>query len=51
MESLEFYGIRCTMILLSHVSYIINKIDKIFVGASSILNDGSLISRVGTGLV
>lgn len=50
-KSLENEGLTCSFILLSHVSYIIKKIDKVFVGASSMLSNGSLISRVGTAFV
>ncbi|CAD8104477.1 unnamed protein product [Paramecium primaurelia] len=44
-------GISCYQILLSHVSYILSKVDKILVGASSMLCNGALVSRVGTALL
>lgn len=37
--------------MLSNSSYFIKKVNKIFVGASTMLSNGSLVSRVGTALV
>lgn len=50
-KTLENEGLECSFILLSHVSYIIKTIDKVFVGANSMLSNGALISRVGTAFV
>ncbi|CAD8123479.1 unnamed protein product [Paramecium sonneborni] len=51
VNRLQQQGISCYQILLSHVSYILSKVDKILVGASSMLCNGALISRVGTALL
>jgi len=44
-------GIKCTFVLLSSLSYIMPSITKVFVGAYTMMANGSLISRVGTALV
>ncbi|CAD8193520.1 unnamed protein product [Paramecium octaurelia] len=51
VNRLQQQGISCYQILLSHVSYILSKVDKILVGASSMLCNGALVSRVGTALL
>ena len=43
--------IPCIYTLLSHVAYIMKMVNKVFVGASAMLNNGCLLSRVGTALV
>ena len=37
--------------VLSHVAYFLKKLTKVFVGASSLLSNGALVSRIGTALV
>lgn len=44
-------GLDCIYTLLSHVSYLIKKTSKVFVGASALLSNGSLVSRIGSALV
>lgn len=51
LKSLTAHGLECIYTLLSHVSYFIKRAKKIFVGASSMLQNGALISRVGTALL
>ncbi|EGR31578.1 hypothetical protein IMG5_106300, partial [Ichthyophthirius multifiliis] len=50
-NNLTKQGIQCIYTLLSNVPYFIKKTSKIFVGASSMLKNGSLVSRVGTALL
>jgi len=44
-------GIECTYVLLSGLSYIMNEVSKVFLGAHALLSNGSFISRVGTAIV
>jgi len=37
--------------VLSHAAYFMKKVTKIFVGASALLSNGALVSRIGTALV
>ena len=44
-------GIDCTYVMLSALSYMMKEVSMVMVGASSILANGSVISRVGTATV
>ena len=37
--------------VLSHATYFMKKVTKIFVGASALLSNGALVSRIGTALL
>ena len=41
-------GIECTYVLFNAVSYIMREVTKVFVGASAMLANGSVVSRTGT---
>ena len=42
-------GIECTYILLNALSYVMmREVTKVFLGASALMSDGSVLSRVGT---
>ena len=51
LKNLVDNDVDCIYTLLQSVSYFLRKIDKVFVGASAFLANGSLISRAGTALV
>jgi translation initiation factor eIF-2B subunit delta len=51
MKVLLEEGVDCIYTLLSHVSYFMKKVNKVFVGASAMLTNGALVSRIGTALV
>ena len=51
MDKLSEEGIETIYTLLSNVPYFIKKASKIFVGASSMMCNGTLVSRVGTALL
>eukprot|EP00467_Chlorarachnion_reptans_P022712 CAMPEP_0114531804 /NCGR_PEP_ID=MMETSP0109-20121206/26269_1 /TAXON_ID=29199 /ORGANISM="Chlorarachnion reptans, Strain CCCM449" /LENGTH=574 /DNA_ID=CAMNT_0001714709 /DNA_START=133 /DNA_END=1857 /DNA_ORIENTATION=- len=44
-------GISCTYCLLNGLSYVMKEVTKVLVGASSILSNGAVLSRVGTATV
>ncbi|KAI3668946.1 hypothetical protein L6452_40163 [Arctium lappa] len=44
-------GISCTYIHLNGVSYIMGQVTRVFLGASSVLANGTVYSRVGTACV
>eukprot|EP01112_Ceratiomyxa_fruticulosa_P006248 TRINITY_DN1703_c0_g1_i1.p1 TRINITY_DN1703_c0_g1~~TRINITY_DN1703_c0_g1_i1.p1 ORF type:complete len:683 (-),score=159.69 TRINITY_DN1703_c0_g1_i1:30-2078(-) len=49
--SLASAGLKCTYTLLSGISYIMKEVNKVIVGAYSLLSNGALVSRVGTAVV
>lgn len=51
LENLSKAGLDCMYTLLTHAAYFIKKVTKVFVGASAMLSNGSLVSRVGTALL
>lgn len=44
-------GINCTYTHINAVSYIMHEVTKVFLGASSVLSNGTVYSRVGTACV
>ncbi|KAK9240724.1 initiation factor 2 subunit family-domain-containing protein [Lipomyces kononenkoae] len=44
-------GIRCEYVLISGLSYVLDDITSVFLGAHAVLSNGQLYSRVGTALV
>lgn len=44
-------GLRCTYTHINAVSYIMHEVTRVFLGASSILSNGTVYSRVGTASV
>nr|CAB3462651.1 unnamed protein product [Digitaria exilis] len=44
-------GISCTYIHINAVSYIMHEVTRVFLGASSVLSNGTVYSRVGTASV
>lgn len=51
LSRLVKYGIKCDYILITALSYIIQQVTKVFVGAHSLLANGTVVSRVGTAVV
>ena len=50
-DRLSKQGIEVNYTLINGVAYFLKKVNKIFVGASSVLCNGALISRVGTAMI
>ncbi|XP_051115247.1 uncharacterized protein LOC127240563 isoform X2 [Andrographis paniculata] len=44
-------GIRCTYTHINAVSYVMHEVTRVFLGASSVLSNGTVYSRVGTACV
>ncbi|KAK2987475.1 hypothetical protein RJ640_012134 [Escallonia rubra] len=44
-------GLRCTYTHINAVSYIMHEVTRVFLGASSVLSNGTVYSRVGTACV
>lgn len=44
-------GLSCTYIHITAISYIMHEVTRIFLGASSVLSNGTVYSRVGTACV
>jgi len=51
LKSLRNAGIECCYILMNSLSYIMKDVTKVFLGASALMSDGSVLSRVGTACV
>jgi len=51
LQELMDAGIDCTYILLNSLSYVMKEVTKVFLGASALMSDGSILSRVGTATV
>ena len=44
-------GISCTYVLLNALTYLMGEVTKVFLGASALMSNGSVLSRVGTACV
>jgi len=51
IKNLMEKNIECIYTMLSYVAYFLKKVNKIFIGASCMLNNGNLVSRIGTAMV
>ncbi len=51
VKRLSHYGIKCIYTLLSGVSFLIHKVTKVFIGASSVLSNGAVVSKMGTSMI
>ncbi|CAL1300004.1 unnamed protein product [Larinioides sclopetarius] len=47
-EKLEKAGLSCTLILDAAVSYVLEKIDLVFLGAEGVAESGGIINKIGT---
>jgi len=51
LKKLVDAGIKCTYILLNGLSFMLHSVTKVIIGASSLLSNGAIMSRVGTAVV
>ena len=51
LDKLMDAGIECTFVLLNSLSYVMKEVTKVFLGASDLMSNGSILSRVGTASV
>ena len=51
MQRLKQAGLHCTYVYLHALSYVMPEVTKLFLGASSMLLNGTLVARAGTALV
>lgn len=51
LEKLMHAGIECSYILLNSLSYVMKEVTKVVLGASALMSDGSILSRVGSASV
>lgn len=51
VKRLSNYGIKCTYTLISGLSFLIQKVSKVFIGASSVLSNGAVVAKMGTALL
>jgi len=51
LERLSLAGVSCTYVMINALSYVMKEVSKVFLGASALLSNGHVISRVGTGAV
>lgn len=51
VKRLSNVGIKITYTLLSGISFLIDKVTKVFIGASSVLSNGAVITKVGTSMM
>jgi len=51
VKRLSNYGVKCIYTLLSGVSFLIHKVTKVFIGASSVLSNGAVVAKMGTSMM
>mmetsp|Transcript_26750 Transcript_26750/g.61516 ORF Transcript_26750/g.61516 Transcript_26750/m.61516 type:complete len:495 (-) Transcript_26750:78-1562(-) len=51
LSKLRGAGIECTYVLLNSLTYVLQDVDKVLLGASALMSDGSIWGRAGTGSV
>ncbi|OUM70132.1 hypothetical protein PIROE2DRAFT_37627 [Piromyces sp. E2] len=51
LKKLVDAGIKCTYILLNGLSFMLHSVTKVIIGASSLLSNGAIMSRVGTAVI
>lgn len=51
VKRLSSYGIKCTYTLISGISFLIHKVTKVFIGASSVLSNGAVVAKIGTSMM
>lgn len=51
LRRLRRSSLDCTYVLLNSVSFVMQEVTKVFLGAASLNSDGSVLSRVGTACV
>lgn len=51
VRRLSAAGIKVTYVLLTGVSFLIDKVTKVFLGASSVLSNGAIVAKVGNSML
>jgi translation initiation factor eIF-2B subunit delta len=51
LKKLREFDIPCTYIYLNCISYVMNQVTKVLLGAAALMSDGSVLGRVGTACV
>lgn len=51
VKRLSNHGIKVTYTLLSGISFLIDKVTKVFIGASSVLSNGAVIAKIGNSMM
>jgi len=51
MRKLTAHGLKCSYILINGLSYVMQEVSKVFLGAHAMLANGALISRLGCAVV
>jgi translation initiation factor eIF-2B subunit delta len=51
VKRLSNYGIKCLYTLLSGISFLIQRVTKVFIGASSVLSNGAVVAKIGTSMM
>jgi len=51
VKRLSNYGIKCIYTMLSGISFLIHKVSKVFIGASSVLSNGAVVAKIGTSMM
>ena len=51
LHELRQAGIECSYILLNALTYVLQDVTKVLLGASALMSDGSILGRVGTACV
>jgi translation initiation factor eIF-2B subunit delta len=51
VKRLSSYGIKCTYTLINGVSFLIHRVTKVFIGASSVLSNGAVVAKLGTSML
>eukprot|EP01119_Soliformovum_irregulare_P010499 TRINITY_DN2590_c0_g1_i1.p1 TRINITY_DN2590_c0_g1~~TRINITY_DN2590_c0_g1_i1.p1 ORF type:complete len:550 (-),score=149.05 TRINITY_DN2590_c0_g1_i1:47-1696(-) len=51
LHNLVQHGVKCSYVTINAISYVIKDMSKVFVGAYTMMANGNLVSRSGTGLV
>jgi translation initiation factor eIF-2B subunit delta len=51
VKKLSNYDIKVTYTLISGLSFLIEKVTKVFIGPSSVLSNGAVIAKIGTSMV
>jgi len=51
VKRLSNYGIKCIYTMLPAISFLIHKVTKVFIGASSVLSNGAVVAKIGTSMM
>lgn len=51
VKRLSNLGIKCIYTMISGVNFLIHKVTKVFIGASSVLSNGAVVAKIGTSII